>query len=422
MLSLGFKQHSCIMPRANQVYMKRYVLIHYGEIGLKKGNSGYFVEKLRKRIRQMLQAEFKRNFSIHHSLARLIVELPDDFSPGNEEKYVKIIRKIFGIKNFKFVYEAFLKDGVLDIKSLGEQLWDNLPKIVFDPVLSPRTFKVSVKRSMNLPFKSFEIAGELGAFLYEKGLKMKVKLNNPEFVVDLEFFNNRAYFSYERYAGAGGLSANSQGKLVSLISAGIDSPVASYMMMKRGARIIFVHFHGYPYTDKAEMDHVKQLVKILSDYQFATKLYLVPYGQIQKSIATNMEIPAKIRTVLYRRSMVRIAEAIARKERAKGLITGDNFGQVASQTPDNIFAIHDASSIPIMQPLIGFDKEDIIKIAEQIETFEISKLPCKDTCSMFMPKHPELKANIYEVKEYEKKLPIQDWVGKALKDADVISF
>lgn len=402
--------------------MKRYILIHYGEIGLKKENSGYFVEKLRKRIKQLLQAEFKQNFSVQHSLARLIVELPKDFLPGDEEKYIKIVRKIFGIKNFKFVYEFFLKNGVLDINELAEQLWDNLPKNVFDPISAPRTFKVHVKRSMNLPFKSFEIEGELGAVLLGKGLKMKVKLNDPEFIVDAEFFNNRAYFSYKRYSGPGGLSANSQGKLVSLISSGIDSPVASYMMMKRGARVIFAHFHGYPYTDKDEMDHVRQLVKILSDYQFATKLYLVPFGQIQKSVSVNMEIPAKIRTVLYRRLMLRIAEIIARKERAKGLVTGDNFGQVASQTPDNIFAIHDASTIPIMQPLIGFDKEDIIKIAENIETFEISKLPCKDTCSMFMPKHPELKANIYILRECEKKLPLQDWIDAAINGAEIVSF
>lgn len=402
--------------------MQRYILIHYGEIALKKENSGYFVEKLRKRIRQLLQAEFKINFSVQHTLARIMVGLPEDFSPENEDKCVQIIGKIFGVKNFKFVRVFDLESENLIMEDLAQKIWDNLPGAVFDEAIAPRTFKVEVKKSMILPLKSFEIARDLGAVLLQKGLNLKVKLKDPEFTIDVEFFNNRAFYSYRKFAGAGGLSPNSQGRLVSLISAGIDSPVASYMMMRRGARIIFVHFHGYPYTDKDEMDQVKQLVKILSDCQFATKLYLVPFGQIQRDIATNLDVPAKIRTVLYRRLMLRIAEMIAHREKAMGLVTGDNFGQVASQTPGNIFAIHEASTIPIMQPLIGFDKEEIIKIAEKIGTFEISKLPCKDTCAMFMPKHPELKARVRDLREIELRLPIQDWVTEAVKGAEIVGF
>ena len=396
--------------------MKRHILIHYGEIGLKRANIGYFVDKLRKRLKILFKKYFGCNLSIKYTLGRLMVDLPKDFNfKKDEQKYAEVIRKVFGIKNFKFVYV-----GSTNLAKLGKQIWANLPE--FDPENRPADFKVSVKRSMTMPDKSFEMARDIGAILLENGLNMKVKLNDPEFVVDVEFFNDLGYFSYKKYSGVGGLSPNSQGRLVSLISSGIDSPVASYLMMKRGARVIFVHFHAYPYSDKDEMEHVKELVKMLSDYQSDTKLYLIPYGQIQRAIATNLDIPAKIRIVLYRRTMIRIAELITKRERAKGLVTGDNFGQVASQTPENLFTIHEASTIPIFQPLIGFDKEEIIKIAERIGTFEISKLPCKDTCSMFAPKHPELKANIYDVKKYEKNLPIQEWINKVFKEAEVLTF
>ena len=388
--------------------MKRCLLIHYGEIGLKMANKDYFVGKLRQRIKLKFEKKFRTTFSIKHTLGRLIVPLEDDYK---EEEYAAILSRVFGIKNFKFTYVLSS-----DIEELGKEILSLLPEV------KPSSFRVKVKRSMVMPMQSVQMERELGAILLRGGFEVPVKMKNAEFVVDVEFFNEKAFVSFKKYDGVGGLSGNSQGKLVSLISAGIDSPVASYKMMKRGARIIFVHFHGYPYTDKDEMEQVKDLVEILGDFQFATKLYMVPYGAIQRAIATTLEIPAKVRTVLYRRTMLRIAEKIAHKERAKGLVTGDSLGQVASQTPENLFAVHDASTIPLFQPLIAFDKEEVIEIAEKIGTFEISKLPCKDTCTMFMPKHPELKANVYDIRDYEKSLPLDEWVEKALKDSELITF
>jgi thiamine biosynthesis protein ThiI len=383
--------------------MKRFILIHYGEIGLKKANKDYFVKKLRRALKVRLEKRFRKTFSVLHVLGRFLVSLPERF---DEEKYAEVIEKIFGIKNFMFVYV-----GEIDLEKLGKQIWRKYDAKRF---VDAETFCVRVKRSMVLPFKSIEAERELGAILIKNGIDKKVKLKDPDLRVDVEFFNNNGYFAFKKYLGRGGLSPNSQGKLVALISAGIDSPVAAYKMMRRGARVIFVHFHGYPYTDKDEMNQVKELVEILSEYQFDTKLYLIPFGKIQKKIATNLDVPAKVRTVLYRRLMLRIAERIAKKEKAKGLITGDNFGQVASQTPENMFAIHEASSIPVFQPLIGYDKEEIIGIARKIGTYEISKLPCKDSCSMFMPRHPELKANVYDLKRYEEGLPVEEWIEKAL--------
>lgn len=397
--------------------MKRFILIHYSEIGLKKSNIPYFLDKLKKRLRFVLQEEFKINYSIKHTLGRFIVSLPEDFSAADEAKYAEVLFKVFGIQNFKFVYQ-----DSIDLDVLIDAMWENLPAYILNPDTKPRTFRVEVKRSMTMPFKSVELEREIGARLLRRGIEIKVKMVDPELVVDVEFFNDHSFFSFKKYKGPGGLSANSQGRFISFISSGIDSPVASYMMMRRGARIIFVHFHAYPYSDKSEMENVKSLVNILSGYQFDTKLYLIPFGKFQKSISTNLDIPSKIRTVLYRRLMVRIAERIARNEHAKGLITGDSLGQVASQTPENMFAIHDASTIPMFYPLIGFDKDETVALAEKIGTFKISKLPCTDTCAMFMPEHPELKANIYEVRDYEKLLPINEWVEGVLKESEVINL
>lgn len=394
--------------------MKRYILIHYGEIALKKANKPFFVEKLRRAIKIRLEQAFHVTFSVKHTLSRFVVSLPENFE---EVKYVEVLNKIPGIANYRFVFL-----GSIETEQLSEQIWHNMPSFALNAETAPATFKVNVKRSMPMPLKSFELERDIGAGLIDRGLEIKVKLNNPEFVVDVEFFNNGAYFSYMKYHGIGGFPPNSQSKLVALISSGIDSPVAAYLMMKKGARVIFVHFHGYPYTDKDEMEQVKDLVKLLAQYQFDTKLYLVPFGQVQRAIATNLNIPGKIRTILYRRMMLRIAEQIARNEKAKGIVTGDSFGQVASQTPDNIFAIHEASSIPLFQPLISFDKEETVRIAEKIGTFEISKLPCKDTCTMFMPKRVEIKANLTEVRDYEKNLPVQDWTAKVLDECEIVVF
>lgn len=390
--------------------MKRFVLIHYGEIGLKGENLQYFVEKLRNMLRNKLQKEFKKTFGVKHVLGRFMVALPVKF---DEKRYAKLLSKMCGIGNFQFVYE-----GDIDLAKLGKQIWDNMESFTSDL----KTFVVRAKRSQTLPCSSCEAEAELGAILLKKGINKKVIMKNAELEINVEFFNGHGYFSCKKYHGVCGMPSNSGSKLVCLISGGIDSPVAAYKMMRRGARVIFVHFSGYPYTDQEEIERVKEIVGILSDYQFYTKLYVVPFGKIQKTIATILEIPAKLRVVLYRRMMIRIAERISMKNEAKGIITGDSYGQVASQTPENIFAVHEASKIPIYQPLIAYDKNEIVKIAEEIGTFEISKLPCKDTCSMFSPKHPEIKANVKDVVDAERCLKVDELMREALAGTEIVGF
>lgn len=388
--------------------MNQQILIHYGEIGLKGGNKDYFVEKLRNNIVVRLQERLRQTVSVVYSIGRIIVKLPENFE---KQIYIDVLSKIFGIKNFSFVHE-----GSTDLERLGQEIFEKLE------LEGVETFCVRVKRSMDMDFSSVEAEREVGAILLRKGIEKRVKMKNPDLEINVEFMNQHGYFSFKKYPGQGGFPANSQSRLVSMISAGIDSPVAAFRMMRRGARIIFMHFHGYPHTDKDEMEQVKELVKILSDYQFSTRLLLVPFGKIQKDIAMNLEVPGRLRTILYRRMMLRITEKFALQEGARGIVTGDSFGQVASQTPDNIAAIHEASRIPLFQPLIAYDKEEIVKMAEEIGTYEISKLPCKDTCAMFQPKNPELKAKISEVQDLEKNLPINGWIKEALSEPEVIDF
>jgi len=208
--------------------------------------------------------------------------------------------------------------------------------------------------------------------------------------------------------------------VVSLLSGGIDSPVSSYYAMKRGASVTFVHFHSVPYTNEASIEKVKEMVEILQSFQQRIKLYLVELAPIQKVIMTETE--ARYRVILYRRFMVRIAEAIARKVNASALITGDSLGQVASQTLENMAVIEDAIQMPLLRPLIGFDKLEIINKAREINTYNISILPDQDCCSLFTPKHPATKAKLKDVLVEEEKLNVKELVQTALDSAVIETF
>ncbi|PIR54785.1 tRNA 4-thiouridine(8) synthase ThiI [Candidatus Peregrinibacteria bacterium CG10_big_fil_rev_8_21_14_0_10_36_19] len=390
--------------------MKRFIIIHYGEIGLKRANLDYFVEKMRKQVKYKLEKRFSATFVVKHTLKRIFVPLPDRYV---ESEYVEVLEKIFGIKTFRFVYE-----GSLDLDDLGEGILKYMP--TFDVL--PSSFRVSCKRSMQLPYKSVEAERYLGAYLLKNDFSIPVKMKDPDLTIGVEFFNNKSFFYYKTYKGLGGLSACSQGRLVSLISSGIDSPVASWLMMRRGARVIFVHFHSFPFSDDSEMTQVEDLVNILAQYQDDSKLYFVPFGEFQNEVGRCLEIPGSIRTILYRRMMFRVADAIAKKESAKGLITGESFGQVASQTAENMFVVDEASNIPVYRPLVAYDKEDIVNLAEKIGTYDISKLPSSDTCTMFTSRKPELKANLFDTASFEENLDLKLWEDKLIEESEIKFF
>jgi thiamine biosynthesis protein ThiI len=212
--------------------------------------------------------------------------------------------------------------------------------------------------------------------------------------------------------GAGGLPIGTGGRVVALLSGGIDSPVAAWRLMRRGCDAVFVHFHSVPFLSRTSQDKARQLVDVLTRYQLRSRLYLVPFGELQRQLT--MTVPGDLRVIVYRRMMLRIAERIGRRVHAKALVTGEVVGQVASQTLDNINVIGGAAYMPILRPLIALDKEEIIAQAQQLGTYAISIVPDEDCCTLFTPRHPETHARRYVVDEIESKLPIAEMIASAI--------
>jgi len=238
--------------------------------------------------------------------------------------------------------------------------------------------------------------------------------------VSVEILPSSAFVSLQKVPGPGGLPVGASGRLASLISGGIDSPVASYRMMQRGCRLIFIHFHSTPFLDRSSQEKAKSLVEILTRYQYVSRLYLVPFGEIQRQIVSAVLRP--LRVVIYRRMMLRIASAIAAKERARALVTGESLAQVASQTLPNIAVIQEAARLPVFRPLIGMDKQEIIDKAMAIDTFETSIQPDQDCCQLFVPKHPAVKATLRGVREAEGGLDVDQLVCLGVDNAEIERF
>jgi tRNA uracil 4-sulfurtransferase len=277
------------------------------------------------------------------------------------------------------------------------------------------SFRIETQRGdKTFPFTSPEINRQLGAAVKEKS-GARVDLANAEFIVTVEILPRDAFFGFNKVAGPGGLPVGASGRVVTLISGGIDSPVAAYRMMQRGCRLIFVHFHSVPFQDKTSQEKVRQLMTVLTRHQFNSRVYFVPFGEIQRQIVAAVARP--LRVVLYRRMMLRIAEAIARKEKAKALVTGESLGQVASQTLDNMAVIEQAARLPILRPLVGMDKQEIIDQARRMGTFEISAIPDQDCCQLFVPRHPATKARFADVEADEARFDVKELLRYGIDNA-----
>jgi thiamine biosynthesis protein ThiI len=301
-----------------------------------------------------------------------------------------------------------------DIDALRSRILDSLNGAHFE------SFRIETQRGdKSFPLTSPEINRQLGAAVKEKS-GARVDLENAEFTVTVEILPRDAFFGFNKIPGAGGLPVGASGRVAALISGGFDSPVAAYRMMQRGCRLIFVHFHSAPFQDKTSQEKVRQLLNVLTRHQFNSRLYLVPFGEIQRQIVASVTRP--LRVVLYRRMMLRIAEAIARKEKAKALLTGESLGQVASQTLDNIAVIEQAARLPILRPLVGMDKQEIIDQARRIGTFEISSIPDQDCCQLFVPKHPATKARFRDVEADEARFDVNDLLRYGVDNALMEEF
>ena len=374
-------------------------LIRYHEIALKKGNRAYFTELLK---RNLLAAVKDLGAKEIRSLpARLLLTFKNEVPPA---VLIERIGTVFGVANFSIVERT-----ARDIDALRGRILDALNGTRFE------SFRIETQRGdKTFPLTSPEINRRLGAAVKEKS-GARVDLKNAAFTIMVEILPRDAFFGFNKIAGAGGLPVGASGRLAALISGGIDSPVAAYRMMQRGCRLIFVHFHSAPFQDKTSQEKVRQLMGVLTRRQFNSRVYLVPFGEIQRQIVAAVTRP--LRVVLYRRMMLRIAEAIARKEKAKALVTGESLGQVASQTLDNMAVIQQAVRMPILRPLVGMDKQEIIDQARRIGTFEISSIPDQDCCQLFVPKHPATKARFSEVEQDETRFDVKELVRYGIDNA-----
>lgn len=375
------------------------VLIRYHEIALKKGNRPYFTELLK---RNLLAAVKDLGVKEVRSLpARLLLTLKSDI---DQTTATDRIGAVFGVANFSLVERT-----PRDMDALRASILDALDGARFE------SFRIDTQRGdKTFPLTSPEINRVLGAAVKEKS-GARVDLENPALTVFVEILPRDAFFGFNKLPGPGGLPVGASGRVVSLISGGIDSPVASYRMMQRGCRLIFVHFHSAPYQDKTSQEKVRELIKTLTRHQYTSRLYLVPFGEIQRQIVAAVARP--LRVVLYRRMMLRIAEAIARNQKAKALVTGESLGQVASQTLENMAVIQQAAALPILRPLVGMDKQEIIDQARRIGTFDISSIPDQDCCQLFVPKHPATKAELTDVEQAEAHYDAKEMVRLGVENA-----
>ncbi|MBI2359602.1 MAG: tRNA 4-thiouridine(8) synthase ThiI [Deltaproteobacteria bacterium] len=380
------------------------VLVHYHEVALKRGNRPYFVRLLRQNLATSVSD--LGLLGIKHLSARLLVLLEEAARP---EEIYRRLQGVFGVANFSLVEKC-----PLDLEVLKAKIINALDGRPFS------SFRVQTKRSdKTFPLTSPEISREVGGCIKARS-GARVDLKNADLTVSIEILPDGAFFSFEKIAGPGGLPVGASGRVVSLISGGIDSPVAAYRMMQRGCRLTFVHFHSVPYLDKTSQAKTRDLVKQLTRHQFASRLYLAPFGEIQRQIVAAVQRP--LRVVLYRRMMMRIAESIARKEKASALVTGESLAQVASQTLANLAVIEEAASMPILRPLVGMDKLEIIDQARRIGTLEISIIPDQDCCQLFVPRHPATKAKISDVQQAESHLDIPALTQLGVDNVEVEEF
>lgn len=406
-IEMGNRRPTVPTPNARQSIM-RCAIVHYHELALKGRNRPFFEQRLVRNIRLALRDLGSTQVDPLPGRIRIMLGEAVPWQAAEER-----LARVFGIANFSLSHAVALEEDV-SLAALKTAVGEAVQPLEFG------TFRVSAKRGdKRLPITSVEIEREVGAQVCAVTGK-RVDLSRPELVVYIETLWREAYYSVQRRPGPGGLPVGISGKVACLLSGGIDSPVAAWRMMKRGCKAVFVHFHGRPYVSRASEEKARELVRILTQYQFYSRLYLVPFGETQREIV--LAAPAPFRVVLYRRMMMRIAEEIARKERCWALATGDSLGQVASQTPHNLSAVEDAAELPILRPLIGMDKVEITEQARQMGTFEVSIEPDQDCCRLFVPPHPSTRADLNHIRKIERGFDPGGLVKSALERTELAEF
>jgi len=380
------------------------VVVHYKELALKGRNRPWFINLLLRNLRASLKD--LRVHRVRSVMGRIEIDVEDD---AEMARIGERIRRVFGIANFSFAARSTHDPETLAAAILG--------------ALGARhveSFRVRARRAdKRLPFTSPQIEHEVGGRI-KQATGWRVDLDAAALTVHIEMLPEHAFFYFDKQPGAGGLPTGTGGRVACLLSGGIDSPVAAYRMMRRGCTVLFIHFHSYPILSRASQDKVREIARLLTMYQLRSRLILVPFGDVQQKVV--LAVPPPLRVVIYRRLMMRIADRLARRWRARALVTGEVIGQVASQTLDNLTVIAEAASLEILRPLVGMDKDEIAAEAERIETFPISIIPGQDCCQLFTPRHPATAARRDQVAEAERPLPIAELVDAACAAASIEDF
>ena len=386
--------------------MKEILLCKYGEIVLKGANRKYFEDMLCREIKK--RAVNYGKFDIYRAQSTIYIEPLEDSS--DLDGMFHAVSKVFGI--VAIARAAVCEKNMEDISRIAAEY---VPAFLD----GKRTFKVEAKRSdKTFPLDSMDISREIGGVILDACPRIRVDVHNPDVVVKVEIREYGAYISAGQFKGAGGMPVGTNGRGLLLLSGGIDSPVAGYMMAKRGVRLDAVHFESFPYTSERAREKVLELARIVSEYAGDIYVHVVSLTHIQEELVKHCE--EDYFTLLLRRYMMTIAERVARDHNCQALITGESLGQVASQTMQALGVTDSAVNLPVFRPCIGMDKEEIVTIARKIETFETSIQPYEDCCTVFTPKHPRTKPELEKVLIQENKLDFNALVEEALTTVNTV--
>jgi tRNA uracil 4-sulfurtransferase len=381
------------------------VIVHYHEISLKRGNRPLFLRRLQENLaRAVSDLGPSRVIQLP---GRIMLDLEGNANP---EAVRERLDRVCGIANLALAVRT------------GSSM-DSL-KAAVDHVVDGQTFpsfRITARRAFKtFPLTSTDLNRELGAHVLARRPEARVDLHHAALEIHVEVLPHQAFVYPDRRPGPGGLPVGSSGTVAALLSGGIDSPVASWRMMKRGCRVIFIHFHSVPYLPDASIRKARELVRRLTQWQYVGHLYLVPFGEIQREVVLAVRPAARV--VVYRRLMVRIAEALARQSGAQALVTGESLGQVASQTLHNLARIDEVAALPVLRPLIGMDKIEITDQARRLDTLETSNEPDADCCTLFVPAHPSTRMSREEIADAEARLDIPALVKVGAESAVMETF
>ena len=389
--------HTLASPQREHLTVSmQSIVVHYQEIALKGRNRPWFIKRL---VRNLREATADLDIAeVRALMGRVEIRL----GPKADWDEVRLrVRNLFGIANF-----AKAGRTRVDLEAITTAILDALG----DQQTS--SFRVSVRRAdKQFPLTSPQIEREVGGRI-KLARGWRVNLSEPELTIHIEIIPGQAFYSFGKERALGGLPTGSSGRVLCLLSGGIDSPVAAYRIMKRGCRVRFLHFHSYPIVSRTSQEKTREIVGLLTKHQLGSRLYMVAFGDIQRRVVVS--VPPRMRVVIYRRLMMRIADRLARRCRARALGTGEAVGQVASQTLENLAVIDAVTPLLVLRPLIGLDKEEITRDARQLGTYPISIIPDEDCCQLFTPKHPTTKARLEELEHAERDLPVEEMIDEAV--------